>query len=71
MNICEEEQLEEKFNEITDQIGYLLLDFLLISLKKINIENQVFKSYEDCKLETYCDKDFFKNQQGTDSKVTP
>lgn len=35
MNICEEEQLEEKFNEITDLISYLLLDFLLISLKKI------------------------------------
>jgi|GEM_PF-1611370 len=64
MNIIEEEQLEEKFNEITDQIGYLLLDFLLISLKKINIENQVFKSYEDGKLEMYCDKDFFKKSTG-------
>ncbi len=60
MNIHEEEQLENKFDEITDHIGYLLLDFLLISLKKINIENQVYKSYEDCKFEAYRDQDFFK-----------
>lgn len=43
MNIYEEEKLEKRLGEITDQFGYLLLDFLLISLKRLNSENQIFK----------------------------
>jgi hypothetical protein len=52
MNIYEEEKLEKKLEEITDQLGYLLLDFLLISLKRLNSENQIFKEFEDVRLET-------------------
>jgi hypothetical protein len=33
MNIYEDEQLEQKLNELSDQLGHLLLDALLISLK--------------------------------------
>jgi len=52
MNIYEEEKLKKKLEEITDQLGYLLLDFLLISLKRLNSENQIFKEFEDVRLET-------------------
>ncbi len=36
MNIYEDEQLEKKLNDITDQLGHLLLDMLLVGLKKGN-----------------------------------
>jgi len=52
MNIYEEEKLKKKLEEITDQLGYLLLDLLLISLKRLNSENQIFKEFEDVRLET-------------------
>ena len=53
MNIYEEEKLEKKLDEIIDQFGYLLLDLLLISLKRLNSENQIFKEFEDARLETH------------------
>lgn len=53
MNIYEEEKLEEKLGEITDQFGYLLLDLLSISLKRLNSENQTFKEFEDARLKTH------------------
>lgn len=49
MNIYEDEQLEEKLGEITDQLGYLLLDLLQVSLKKINHENMIYKEFEDAR----------------------
>ena len=67
MNIIEEEQLEEKFNEITDQIGYLLLDFLLISLKKIKFLNLM----KTANLKCIAIKIFLRNQQGANNKITP
>jgi len=53
MNIYEEEKLEGKLGEITDQLSYLLLDLLLISLKRLNSENQIFKEFEDARLKTH------------------
>ncbi len=47
MNIYEDEQLEKKLNELTDQFGYLLLDLLQVSLKKINHENMIYKEFDD------------------------
>ncbi|MBT9438442.1 MAG: hypothetical protein GAS50_04530 [Desulfobacterales bacterium] len=47
MNIYEDEQLQKKLNELTDQLGHLFLDMLLISLKKVNHENILFKDFED------------------------
>jgi len=60
MNIYEDEQLEQKLNELSDQLGHLLLDALLISLKKINAENLIFKEFEDAKHPTsnYNNNDF-------------
>ncbi len=49
MNIYEEEMVEKKFDEITDQIGYLMLDLLLISMKKVTRENQVYSDFVDVK----------------------
>jgi hypothetical protein len=53
MNIYEEEKLEKRFNEITDQLGYLLLDLFMVSLKKLNTENQIFMDFEDTRFKSY------------------
>ena len=42
MNIYEDEGLEQKFEELTDLMGQLVLDMLLVSLRKVVKENQVF-----------------------------
>lgn len=49
MNIYEDEQLERKLNEITDQLGTLMLDMLLVSMKKINRESEIFQEFEDAR----------------------
>jgi len=49
MNIYEDEQLEQTMNEITDEFGSLILDMLLVSLKKINRENVIFQEFEDAR----------------------
>jgi hypothetical protein len=49
MNIYEDEHLEQKLRELSDQLGLLLLDFLLVSLKKISAENLILTEFEDCK----------------------
>jgi ATP-dependent RNA circularization protein (DNA/RNA ligase family) len=49
VNIYEEEMVEKKFDELTDQIGYLMLDLLLISMKKVARENQVYSDFMDVK----------------------
>jgi len=52
MNIYEDEKLEQKLGELSDQLGHLLLDALLISLKKINAENLIFREFEETRNET-------------------
>ncbi|NOR25085.1 MAG: hypothetical protein GQ542_11975 [Desulforhopalus sp.] len=52
MNIYEDEQLERKLNDLTDQLGTLVLDMLLVSLKKINHESEIFKEFEDARNST-------------------
>lgn len=49
MNIYEDEKLEQRLSEISDQLGLLLLDFLLVSLKKISAENRILSEFEDCR----------------------
>ena len=49
MNIYEDEQLERKLNELTDELGSLVLDMLLVSLKKINHESIIFQELEDAR----------------------
>lgn len=50
MNIYEDESLEQKLEECTDLLGRILLDLLIVSLKKIAKENQIFSDIADSKL---------------------
>jgi len=49
MKIYEDEQVERKLNELTDELGTLMLDMLVVSLKKINHESLLFKEFEDAR----------------------
>ena len=49
MNIYEDEQVEKKLNELTDELGILVLDMLVVSLKKINHESLLFQEFEDAR----------------------
>jgi ATP-dependent RNA circularization protein (DNA/RNA ligase family) len=51
MNIYEEQHLEQKLDEITNQIGYLMLDIILISVKQVSREYQAYEDIEDCRRE--------------------
>lgn len=50
MNIYEDESLEAKLEELSDQIGHLVLDLLLVSLKKVVRENVIFSEIADARL---------------------
>ena len=52
MNIYEDEQLERKLNDLTDELGTLVLDMLLVSLKKINRESDILQEFEDARKVT-------------------
>ena len=45
-----EEQLEIGMTQIVEQMGYLMMDVLLMSLKKINTENQLLQELLDIRL---------------------
>jgi len=49
MNIYEDEGLEQKLEELTDLAGELILDILLVSLRKIVRENQIFRELAEAK----------------------
>ena len=51
MDFYEDEKFERVMEEITDKMGYLIMDIILMSLKKINLENQIFKEILEAKLE--------------------
>jgi hypothetical protein len=45
MNIYEEEELEQKLDELSDLMGQIVLDLLLVSLRKIGKEQQVYGEF--------------------------
>jgi hypothetical protein len=47
MNIYEEQHLEQKLDEITNQIGHLLLDIILVSVKQVSREYQSYEGIEE------------------------
>jgi hypothetical protein len=49
MNIYEDEGLEQKLEELTDLAGQLMLDILLVSLRKVVRENQVFREFAEAR----------------------
>lgn len=50
MNIYEDEVVERKLEELSDQVGYLVLDLLVLSLKKVVREQGIFSEIVDAKL---------------------
>ncbi len=52
MNIYEDEMLEQKLDEIRNQMGHLVMDILLMSLKRLGNQNQVFNDFTEARLET-------------------
>jgi len=45
-----EEQLEIKMARIVEQMESLIMDIILISLKKINMENQLLQELQEIRL---------------------
>ncbi len=54
-----EEQLETRMAQIVDQMGYLMMDILLMSLKKINTENQLLQELLEIRMDDH--KEEFNN----------
>lgn len=51
MNFYEDEALEQKLEELSDQLGYLVLDLLVVSLKKVVREQGIYSEIMDAKLD--------------------
>jgi hypothetical protein len=49
MNIYEDEGLEQKLEQLTDLMGQLMLDMLLVGMRKVVKENQVFQELAETK----------------------
>ena len=50
MNIYEDGRLEQRFEELTDLMGQLVLDMLLVSLRKAVRENQIFQEWAEVNM---------------------
>jgi len=50
MNIYEDEAVERRLEELSDQLGYLVLDLLVLSLKKVIRAHGIFSEIMDAKL---------------------
>jgi hypothetical protein len=59
MNIYEDEMLEQKLDEISNQMGHLVMDILLLSLQKLGNQSQVFNDFTETRLATDTRKDPF------------
>lgn len=46
-----EEQLEKTMDEIVEQLGYLLMEMILASFKKINMENYLLEEFIEAKMQ--------------------
>ena len=49
MNIYEDEGLERKLDEMTDLVGELVLDMVLVSLQKLGEEYQIYREFAETK----------------------
>ncbi len=56
MNVYEDEKFERVMEEITDIMGYLILDIILMSMKKISMESPIFEELLEVKLEAFKEK---------------
>lgn len=49
MNIYEDENIDPKLDELTDLLDYLVLDLLLVNLRKVVKENQILPELSEAK----------------------
>ena len=56
MNIYEDEQYEAKMDQITDRMGYLILDLIVMAIEKLEHENQIYEEFLQLRLETQNDQ---------------
>ena len=54
----DEEELENKVAQIVDQMGYLMMDIILMSFKKINTDNQLLKELLEARLQDHNEEEF-------------
>lgn len=59
MNIYDEQDLEQKLDEITDRIGRLVLDIILVSVKQVSREYQTYEELEDTRRSVAADRNNF------------
>lgn len=59
MNIYEEQCLEQKLDEITNQVGQLILDIILVSIKQVSREYQTYEELEDSKRQVTAERNPF------------
>lgn len=52
MNIYEDATLEHKLETLADQLGHLVLDFLLAGVHQARRETQIFQDFCEVKSET-------------------
>ncbi len=57
MNI-DEGEFENKIAQIVGQMDYLMMDIILMSLKKINIENQLLKEFWEARSQANREEDY-------------
>ena len=51
MNIYEDETLEQKLDELSDQVGLLVLDLLFAGVQKLRRETLIFQEFSEAKAE--------------------
>ncbi len=54
----DEEDLEKKMAQIVDQMGLLMMDIILMSLKKINTENLLLDELLEIRMQEQKQEDF-------------
>jgi hypothetical protein len=50
VNIYKDEMPEQKLDEISNQMGHLVMDILLMSLKRLGNQHQVFKDVTEARM---------------------
>ena len=53
-----ETEFEKTMAQIVDQLGYLLMEMILVSFKKINMENHLLKELLEIKQEEQREQEF-------------
>jgi hypothetical protein len=51
VSIYDDELLEQKLEVISNQMGHLLMDILLLSLKRLGNDNQTYTEFMEAKME--------------------